>query len=662
MQEYEFLPGIRSPQDLKGLGLPELNRLAKEIRELIVSTVSRNGGHLASNLGVVELTIALHTVFNSPEDKIVWDVGHQCYAHKILTGRYGVFTSLRKAGGIAGFPKLAESLHDSFNTGHASTSISAALGMLAAEKLMGGRRCAAAVIGDGALTGGLAYEALSHAGQLGLPLVVILNDNKMSIGPNTGGISKYLSRLSMKAKYQKFRRTFDTIVKKIPLIGEFFFMIVVRLKRAVKAVFYTDNFFVDLGFEYVGPIDGHNISQLVRVISDARLLSKPVVIHVTTQKGRGYGFAENDPESYHGVPAFQNARGLENNPAYKHEIQENAFAAGREEGAGLKTFTQVFGAAVLEAGRQNERLAVITAAMEEGTGLSPFKEAFPGRFFDTGIAEAHAVTFAAGLAAKGLRPVAAIYSTFIQRAADQIIHDVCLQNLPVIFALDRAGLVSDDGETHQGIYDISLFRSSPCLTILAPAGEAELAGMLYWALSESSVGPVMIRYPKALCPAGDPAFSLPVEKGRGVWIRRRAVAPGKNCRKDICIIFTGSLYSQVLAGADILQARGIDADIYNLRFLKPIDEEYLADIMDEYDFIVLAEEGRRSGGFGEFASELVLRRNCACKIMILAVEEKFDALGKREELLRRNGLDAESIAAAAEKLLALPRRAMSNEQ
>ena len=623
MQEHvPLLPNIKSPRDLSGLGYADLNRLAGEIRELIISTVGLNGGHLASNLGVVELTIALHKVFNSPEDKIVWDVGHQCYAHKLLTGRYGVFSSLRKSGGIAGFPKRSESPHDNFNTGHASTSISAALGLLAAAKNLNTGSQAVAVIGDGALTGGLAYEGLSHAGQLGLPLVVILNDNKMSIGPNVGGLSKYLSRLSMKSKYQKFRRAVDSTVKKIPLGGEVIFKIMVRLKRAVKAIFYTDNFFVDLGFEYVGPIEGHNIALLVQVIRDAKNLNKPVVIHVITRKGKGYSVAEKNPGSYHAVRA--------------------------NGGAASLSFTQVFGKAVLDSGQKDKRLVVITAAMQEGTGLSPFKEALPGRFYDTGIAEEHAVTFAAGLAAGGLRPVAAIYSTFFQRAIDQLIHDVCLQNLPVIFALDRAGLVSDDGETHQGIYDISLCRSAPNLTILAPAGEEELALMLKWPLESPSPGPVVIRYPKADCPGGDPAFSLPLETGRGVWVRRHN---GNNPRSAVCIMFTGSLYSQALSGADLLESRGIDADLYNLRFLKPVDEDYLVSIMEQYGLVICAEEGSLCGGFGEYVSALALRKNCPCRITVLGVNEKFDALGTREELLRRNSLDAEGLADAAEREL-----------
>jgi 1-deoxy-D-xylulose-5-phosphate synthase len=622
MQEQKpLLPLINSPKDLRTLSYSKLNSLAAEIRELIVSTVSQNGGHLASNLGVVELTIALHRVYDSPADKIIWDVGHQCYAHKLLTGRYAYFSSLRKSGGIAGFPKVSESPHDAFNTGHASTSISAALGMLAAGKLQGKTSRAAAVIGDGALAGGLAYEALSHAGQLALPLVVILNDNKMSIGPSVGALSKYLSRLSMKARYQKFRRAFDGVVKKIPFAGEAIFKIVVRLKRAVKAVFYADNFFVDLGFEYVGPIDGHNIPQLIQVIKDARNLRKPVVIHVITQKGRGYSFAEEDPGSYHGVPAFRIDRDL-------------------EAGSGAKTFTAAFGSALVEAAGADERIVAITAAMEEGTGLSPFRRAFPDRFFDVGIAEAHAVTFAAGLAAAGLRPIVAVYSTFIQRGADQVIHDVCLQNLPVIFALDRSGLVGEDGETHQGVFDIGLFRSAPGIAILAPAGEEELAQMLRWALSRP--GPVMIRYPKAICPTscppGEPAFFLPVEEGRGVWIRRTGAS--------ICIMFSGGLYAQAVQAEEILGKEKIAVDLYNIRFLKPVDEAYLTAILDSYEFVVIAEEGRASGGFSEYLSEFAVRRNCPCKLSVLAVGETFDALGTREELLRRNGLDGVGIAGA----------------
>jgi 1-deoxy-D-xylulose-5-phosphate synthase len=628
-----LLSEINSPADLKKMNLQELNRLAGEIREKIVSTVASNGGHLASNLGVVELSIALHRMFNSPDDKIVWDVGHQCYAHKLLTGRIASFSSLRRQGGLAGFPKRSESEHDAFNTGHASTSISAALGLLAADRVQGGKAHAIAVIGDGALTGGLAYEALSHAGHLGLPLIVILNDNKMSISENVGGLSKYLSRLSMKAKYQIFRRHFDAMVKKIPFIGDAFFNLVLRLKRAVKAVFYIDNFFVDLGFEYVGPIGGHNIQALLNVLKDVRQLNRPVVVHVITRKGKGYGFAEDDPDSYHGVGSFSVDGGIVGNGSGKNSTAKKDNARG-------KSFTEAFSSALLEAARRDKRIAAVTAAMKTGTGLCTFAQSFPGRFYDVGIAEEHAVTFASGLAASDLRPVVAVYSTFFQRAVDQVFHDAALQKLPVIFALDRAGFVGADGETHQGLFDIALFRSAPNTTILAPAGESEIRLMLDWALSHAA-GPVIIRYPKAFCPDETPAFSLPVERGQGVWL-------SKGGKRQVCLIFTGSLYKEALKAAAILKERGIEADLYNLRFIKPVDEDYLAGIINEYELAAFIEEGIREGGFGEYAAALALRRDSIAEIEILAAESGFleedRALGTREELLAENGLDGEGIA------------------
>jgi 1-deoxy-D-xylulose-5-phosphate synthase len=617
-ENMSLLSQIREPRDLLRLNYNDLNRLASELREEIMSTVSRNGGHLASNLGVVELAIALHRVYDSPRDKIVWDVGHQCYAHKLLTGRFEAFSTLRKAGGLSGFPKTAESPHDAFGTGHASTSISAALGLLAGERLLGGNGRAVAVIGDGALTGGLAYEALSHAGHLMLPLVVILNDNKMSISPNVGGLSKYLSRLSMKARYQSFRRKFDSLVKKLPFIGMGSYDGIVRLKRAVKAIFYIDNFFVDLGFEYVGPIEGHHIQQLEQVLQDVRNLDRPVVVHVITRKGKGYGLAEEDPGSYHGVASFSVGRGI---PAFRKGT----------------AFTDVFGRLILEAGRRDPRVVAITAAMEKGTGLSAFKEEFPHRFFDVGIAEEHAVTFAAGLAARGLRPVVAVYSTFIQRAVDQVIHDTALQKLPVIFSLDRSGFVGEDGETHQGLFDIALFRSIPHMTIFAPAGEAELRLMVDWSLTRA--GPVMIRYPKGACPQDGDGFARSLEWGRGIFIRQGGAS--------LCLAFTGSLYDQVLDAEELLNSRGIPADLYNLRFLKPIDEDYLAGILNRYELVIFIEEGVRLGGFGEYAAELGRRKNCTARIAILGAQDMFMSQGTREELLQRNGLNGEGIACFA---------------
>jgi 1-deoxy-D-xylulose-5-phosphate synthase len=618
-----LLSRIKSPDDLKILKPGDLDRLAVEIRDVIVDRVSRNGGHLSANLGTVELSIALHRVFNSPEDQIVWDVGHQSYAHKLLTGRYPAFSGLRKRQGLSGFPKREESPHDAFNTGHSSTSISAAEGILVAKRMKGEKGRAIAVIGDGALTGGLAYEALSHAGHLELPLIVILNDNNMSISPNVGALSKYLSRLSMKAKYQSFRRSFDAMAKKLPFIGDVFYNVVVRLKRAVKAVFYIDNFFVDLGFEYVGPINGHNISQLERVFRDVRQLERPVVIHIVTSKGKGYAFAEDDPGSYHGVGTFSVSGGLPD--AFKDTAR--------------MAFTDSFATALLAAADRKKTVVALTAAMEQGTGLSLFRKTYPNRFFDVGIAEGHAVTFSAGLAAQGLRPVVAIYSTFIQRSADQVIHDVSLQNLPVVFALDRSGFVGGDGETHQGLFDISLFRMIPNMVILAPASGNELAIMLDYAISLDV--PSMIRYPKAPCPAEVLEFSLPIEKGRGVWIRRSSGS-------RICLAFTGSLYPQALGALKILEDRGIKADAYNLRFLNQVDEDYLVEILNSYDLVAFAEECVRQGGFGEYAAALAQRRSTKARTLVLAVEGNFaangNALGTREELLSENGLDGEGIA------------------
>ncbi|MDR2730422.1 MAG: 1-deoxy-D-xylulose-5-phosphate synthase [Treponema sp.] len=626
----QFLPHIESPRDIKNLKIRELESLAREIRSLIISTVSHNGGHLSSNLGVVELAIALHRVFNSPQDAIVWDVGHQSYAHKLLTGRYPQFSSLRKPGGISGFPKRGESVHDVFNTGHASTSISAALGLLAADRAMGKNTRAVAVIGDGALTGGLAFEALSHAGHLGLPLIVILNDNKMSISRNVGGLSKYLSRLSMKTRYQVFRRNFDSMTRKIPYFGDIFFDLVVRLKRAVKAVFYTDNFFVDLGFEYVGPIRGHNIETLIRVLEDVKLINRPVVIHVLTHKGKGYGYAEDDPGNYHGVGSFSVDGGISNK-----DIKQNK-----------KTFTEVFSESLTAAAAKDYKIAALTAAMQKGAGLDLFARSFPGRFYDVGIAEEHAVTFAAGLASRGYKPIVAVYSTFIQRAVDQIIHDAALQKLPVVLALDRAGFVSDDGETHQGLFDIALLRCVPSMTLLAPSGESEMRLMMDYVLNGKIHGPAAIRYPKAYCP--DSRINIPLETGRGCWI-------SKGEKKQLCLAFTGSLYNEAVKAASLLKEKDIECDLYNLRFLKPVDEDYLVSIMNEYGYTVFAEEGIREGCFGEYAASIAMRNNCGAKITVLAVEgellQKNGAMGTREELLAAYGIDSRGIAREAELLI-----------
>jgi 1-deoxy-D-xylulose-5-phosphate synthase len=443
----------------------------------------------------------------------------------------------------------------------------------------------------------------------------------MSISRNVGGLSKYLSRLSMKAKYQTFRRYFDTMAKKIPFVGGAFFNLIVRLKRAVKAVFYIDNFFVDLGFEYVGPIGGHNIQALINIMEDVRKINRPVVIHIITRKGKGYGYAEDDPDSYHGVGSFSVDGGIE------------------QDNISKKSFTESFSDCLVEEAKKDKRITAITAAMKTGSGLTAFAQIFPNRFFDVGIAEEHAVTFAAGLAAQGLRPVVAVYSTFIQRAVDQIIHDAALQKLPVVFALDRAGFVSMDGETHQGLFDITLFRSAPNMTILCPASENEMRLMLDYGINQET-GPVIIRYPKALCPQETDAFSQPLERGRGTWVSKSG---GK-----VCLAFTGSLYREAVEASSLLKEQGIETDLYNLRFLKPVDEDYLTDLMNSYKLVMFIEEGMREGGFGEYAMSLARNRSCTAKTAVIAVEsvlfEEDRALGAREELLCDNGLDGKSIA------------------
>jgi 1-deoxy-D-xylulose-5-phosphate synthase len=616
----------------------ELGGLCDEVRRLIIGTVSKNGGHLSSNLGVVELTVALHHVFDLPNDKIVWDVGHQCYTHKILTGRRNAFATLRQSGGLAGFPRRAESEYDAFSTGHASTSISAALGILAGEHMIGGgTNRVVAVIGDGALTGGLAYEGLSGAAHLGLPLIIVLNDNRMSISPNVGGLSQHLSRLSMRRQYQTFRSAFDSMSKKIPLIGGAFFRLIQRLKRAVKAVFYQDNFFVELGFEYVGPIDGHDLRLLIDILRDIRELRRPVVVHVVTEKGKGYAPAAADPGAFHGVPPFCSENG--------------SLPAGGE------SWTHAFSRAVVEAARVNKKIAAITAAMEKGTGLQRFRQEFPERFFDVGIAEAHAVTFAAALASRGYRPVVAVYSTFLQRAVDSIIHDTALDSLPVVFALDRAGFVAGDGETHQGLFDISLLRAVPNITVLAPADAGELKLMLGWALCQNN--PCAIRYPKAELPPEEPAFRAPIEPGRGVLIRADAIPNGDGGGHiegghteggappaRVCLAFTGSLYPQALEAARALALHGEPCDLYNLRFLSHIDEPSLTRLASGYAVFVVAEEGLRNGGVGEYVAGLAHECTGSPKILLLNCGGAFYRQASRNELLQTAALDGPGIASS----------------
>ncbi|HEB11428.1 MAG TPA: 1-deoxy-D-xylulose-5-phosphate synthase, partial [Spirochaetales bacterium] len=571
MNRYPLLSSINGPDNLKALPAKKLGSLAREIRRLIIEVVSANGGHLASNLGVVELTIALHRVFESPQDKIIWDVGHQCYTHKLICGRREKFSSLRRMGGISGFPKRAESEHDIVDTGHASTSISAALGILEGMSIRKTAGKVVAVIGDGALTGGMALEALNYTSHLGKGLIIILNDNNMSISDNVGAISSHLSRLTATPFYQVFRRHFDNGVRQIPFVGEPLMRLIYRMKKGMKALIFRETLFSDFGFEYIGPIDGHNIRLLTSVLSNIRRIDNPVVVHVTTVKGKGYIHAEGNPTLYHGVSPF-------------------SILDGKIESKGNLTFTHAFSGIMTKLAAEDKRIVCITAAMTDGTGLSLFKARYPGRFYDVGIAEQHAVTFAAGLATAGLRPVVAIYSTFMQRAIDQVIHDVVLPGLPVILAVDRAGVVGEDGETHHGVFDIPLLRSIPSLTILSPATKGEMERMFRYALSLDK--PVVIRYPKAVCAEESPPFSLELTEGRGIHIEQH---DGR-----VLLIGVGGIITEVQRALKVLADKKITADLYNLRFIKPIDEEYLANILADYEFVALVEEGIAQGGIGEY--------------------------------------------------------------
>ncbi|MCE5255321.1 MAG: 1-deoxy-D-xylulose-5-phosphate synthase [Spirochaetaceae bacterium] len=618
----ELLDDIHSPADLKSLNDKELYKLASELRRKIITTVKANGGHLASNLGVVELTIALHKVFESPKDVIVWDTGHQSYAHKLLTGRAACFSEIRKKGGLSGFPKRSESIHDVFNTGHASTSLSAALGLLEAKKKRKEAGSVVAVIGDGALTGGMAFEALSNVSQLKLPLIIILNDNKMSISPNVGAISSYLSRLSASARYQSIRTRLDSHLLSIPRFGSLLMGVVNRVKRAIKAIFYKENFFVDLGFEYVGPIDGHNIPVLMNVLEQVKALGRPVVVHVLTKKGKGFGKAEEDPEAFHGV-APSSAR--------KVTIRPNP------------TFTQAFGQTMQEIAARDPEVVAVTAAMCLGTGLEPMKEEFPSRVYDVGIAEQHAVTFAAGLAAGGLRPVVAIYSTFMQRAVDQVWHDVAINRLPVVFALDRSGAVGEDGETHQGIYDIALFKSMPNTTIFAPSCAAEMRMAFQDAISAK--GPTIIRYPKSIVENDDPASKSPLQPGRGVFLRKKAKA-----QTLVCAL--GPLAQAAARVSDRLAAEGFMVDVYSIRFVRPIDEVFLAAACEGYNAIFTVEDGVKAGGVGESLVALLAQQSVKARFFILGFDSMPLPQASRAELLHDEGLDEQGIYASLKAVLA----------
>jgi 1-deoxy-D-xylulose-5-phosphate synthase len=619
---YPLLDLIHGPVDLRSLPDEALPRLAAEIRRMIIEVVSVTGGHLASNLGVVELSIALHREFSSPEDKIIWDVGHQCYTHKILTGRKDAFYTLRQKDGLSGFPKRSESPHDIVETGHASTSLSAALGILTGQEILRQRGRVIAVIGDGALTGGMALEAMNHAGHLGKPLIIVLNDNAMSISQNVGALSSYLSRLSASKLYRNLRGAIDNTLKNVPRYGDRLMDAVNRVKKSAKAVLYGETLFSNLGFGYIGPLDGHDISLMREVFRSLADQDRPVVAHVFTRKGKGYPYAEDNPTAFHGISSF-------------------SIRDGKAEKKGPPGYTEHFTRFLCALGENEPRLVAITAAMAKGTGLVRFQEKFPDRFFDVGITEQHALTFAAGLAASGMRPLVAVYSTFMQRAVDQFIHDVALPGLGVTIVMDRAGLVGEDGETHQGLYDIALFRCVPNIRFLAPASAHELELMLSYALCRE--GPVLLRFPKAPCMNDDPAPDCPLEEGRGVFLREG--------RGGVLILGLGALCEQARAAADILAARGIEADIYNLRFIKPLDTEYLKSILARYRAAYLVEDGARSGGIGEQVGGLIHEWGLSLSYGHGGAPDVFLPHASREELLEGCGLDARGIAEAVTHLL-----------
>jgi len=626
MSEFSILPGINNPAALKSLSSEELKILSGEIREYIIETVSRNGGHMASNLGAVELTIALHRSFNSPVDKIVWDVGHQCYTHKLLTGRFDGFPTLRKMNGLSGFPKREESPHDIMNTGHASTSVSAALGVLVGEQLNGSRGRAIAVIGDGSLTGGQALEALNYAGHLNKNLIIVLNDNNMSIGNNVGAISSYMSRLTSSGSYINMRRFIDRSISTIPFFGKATLKLVYRLKRGAKSVLFKENLFTDLGFKYIGPIDGHNIDRMEKVFEIAKEVDQPLVIHVATIKGKGLPEAENNPAIFHGVSAKVPAE------SEKSDVSD------------VQRLTEAYGKVLVKAAAENKDIVALTAAMTSGTGLKDFSEKYPDRFFDVGITEPHGITYAAGMAVSGKRPFISIYSTFMQRAVDQVIHDVAIPKLPVTIVMDRAGLVPDDGETHQGVYDISLFKNVPGMTFVAPVNSVEMEQAVAMALK--SDGPFMIRYAKDKCFRECEALSAPFEKGRGVFLHK-----GDDGEKKSLIISLGSLLTEAEQCAEILEKRGLPCDVYNMRFIAPLDIDYLLDLVSNYNLTVFVEDGVKTGGLGEKIAAAMLEHDKNFHFRYLGVPDQFLGQATRKELIRQCGLDGKSLAGRIEEIL-----------
>lgn len=612
-----LLKDINSPEDIKKLNYDALKKLAAEIREYMIEVISKNGGHLAPNLGVVELTLALHKVFNCPKDKIIWDVGHQSYIHKIITGRREAFKTLRQYKGLSGFPKISESEYDAFGTGHSSTSISAALGMAIARDLKGEDNEVIAVIGDGSMTGGMAYEALNNAGDLQKKLIIILNDNEMSIAKNVGAMSDYLYQLRTAKTYTRIKKDLEGWLKH-KNYGENIINIVRRVKGSVKYLLVPGSVFEHLGFKYYGPVDGHDLEHLVEVLETAKQTPGPVIIHVITKKGKGYEPAEKSPNKFHGTGPFDIKTG-------KKITNPNAPVS----------YTEVFGKTLVKIAKEDKKIVAITAAMPDGTGLNYFADAYPDRFFDVGIAEQHAVTAAAGMAAAGLHPVVAVYSTFLQRAFDSVLHDICMQNLPVVLGLDRAGLVGDDGYTHHGVFDFAYLRLMPQMTIMAPKDENELRHMLATALAFN--GPIALRYPRGSglgVDTSEPLHTLPIGKAEEL-----------KTGTDICLWAAGSMVAEAVKAADTLAEKGISAGVVNMRFVKPLDTELLVKTAMQCKKIVTLEEGTIEGGAGSEVLETLNDNGLLgeVKVLNLGIPDKYIPHGDKKLLMRDIGLDQPGI-------------------
>ncbi len=609
-----ILDKIEKANDIKEIPAEELEQLAWEIRRFLLEHVSRTGGHLASNLGCVELTIALHLCLNFPEDRLVWDVGHQAYTHKILTGRKEGFDTLRQYGGMSGFPKTKESRCDAFVVGHSSTSISAALGMAAARDIKGEKNKVFAVIGDGALSGGMAYEALNNAARLKSNLVIVLNDNNMSITENVGGMANYLANIRTDEGYQHLKDGVESALRSVPKIGNKLADKVKRSKDSIKRLVVPGMLFEDMGLTYLGPIDGHNIEQMVKAFQNAKRMNEAVIVHVVTKKGKGYVHAERNPSVYHGVEPF--------------EIKKGVGKKGKQE-----SYTKVFGDICVKMAKDNSRIAVVCAAMPSGTGLMEYRKEFPQRFFDVGIAEEHAVTFAAGLAASGMKPIVAIYSTFLQRAYDQILHDVCIDKLPVTFALDRGGLVGNDGETHQGIFDLSYLSNIPNLVVMAPKNKAELVDMMYFAVAYD--GPAAVRYPRGAAYEGLSEFTERISLGKSEVLYKGS---------EIALLAAGSMVETAVQVQKKMELDGVGPTVVNVRFIKPLDEELLLSLADSHRIFVTMEENVKTGGFGQQAAELLLKNGkTGAEFINISLPDVFVEQGDVEILKKKLGLDADSI-------------------